>query len=158
MIAKIQKLVQKFFALRIIRYGIVGGIGIPINLLALFVFTHIFGSTGVAGYVSIFFAFEVSTTINFILNQLFTYHDQKLQGHSEWFKRALKAQLVSISSQIFAYLIKYGLHFNPYLANIFGIICGFLFQFFVAKRFVFRETTPPPVGETVAAEQTPVHS
>jgi putative flippase GtrA len=158
MIAKIQKLVQRFFALRIIRYGLVGGIGIPINLLALFVFTHIFGDTGIAGYISIFFAFEVSTTINFILNQTFTYHDQKLEGRSEWVKRALKAQVVSISSQIFAYLIKYGLHFNPYLANIFGIVCGFLFQFFVAKRFVFRETTPPPVTETVAVEQTPVHS
>jgi putative flippase GtrA len=141
------KYIKKLFSIRIIRYGIVGGAGIPINLIALAIFIHIFGQQGIAGWLSVVFAFEVSTTINFVLNQTFTYHDQKLSGRSEWIKRAAKAQVTSLSSQLITLGIKYGLHFgNPYVADSLGIICGFLFQFFVTNKFVFRPTEKPTMS------------
>lgn len=138
------KHIKKLFSIRIIRYGIVGGAGIPINLAALAIFIYIFGDQGIAGWISVIFAFEVSTTINFILNQTFTYHDQKLSKRSEWIKRAAKAQVTSLSSQLITLGIKYGLHFgNPYVADSLGIACGFLFQFFVTNKFVFRPVSEP---------------
>jgi putative flippase GtrA len=142
------KYIKKFFSIRIIRYGMVGGAGIPINLIAVAIFTLIFGEQPLAGWISlpIVFAFEISTTINFILNQIFTYHDQKLSKHSEWLKRAGKAQITSLSSVLISLGIKYVFHSDNYIASSLGIVFGFLFQFFVTKRFVFR-----PVAETAAA-------
>src|SRR5579863_1159471 len=87
-------------------------------------------------------AFEVSTTINFVLNQLFTYGEQKHLRGWEWPKRALKAQATSLSAFGLQYatalLLKYGLHVNPYVANTCGIACAFFYNFTIANRFVFR--------------------
>ncbi len=138
------KYIKKIFSIRIIRYGLVGGIGIPINLIALAIFIYFFGNKGVAGLLSVVVAFEISTTINFILNQIFTYHDQKLSSRSEWLKRAAKAQITSLSAQLITLCIKYGFHnIDPYIANTLGIVFSFFFQFFVTKRFVFRPVATP---------------
>ncbi len=39
------KYLQRLFSLRIVRYALVGGIGIPINLAALAVFLHVMGDS-----------------------------------------------------------------------------------------------------------------
>ncbi len=101
------------------RYALVGGIGIPVNLLALALFLHLMGD---AWYpLALALSFEISTTANFFLNQLFTYHEQKNLSVLEWVKRALKAQMTSLSAQALTYVIalslKYGLHMSPYLAS-----------------------------------------
>ncbi len=36
------KYLQRFFGLHLVRYALVGGVGIPINLVALAVFLHVF--------------------------------------------------------------------------------------------------------------------
>lgn len=152
--------IKKIFSIRIIRYGIVGGAGIPINWIATAIFLHLFGDQGAASWLVTVFAFEVSTTINFILNQTFTYHDQKLSGRSEWLKRAAKAQITSLSSQLIALAIHYGLNIgNPYIVNTLGIVGGFFFQFFVTRRFVFRpvaEPTPPTHEQIMLSDEIPV--
>lgn len=126
------------------RYALVGGIGIPVNLLALALFLHLMGD---AWYpLALAFSFEVSTTTNFFLNQLFTYHEQKNLSVLEWIKRALKAQMTSLSAQALTYVIalslKYGLHMSPYLASVIGIVCAFFFNFAISNRYVFRPTQP----------------
>ena len=151
--------IKRLFNLRIVRYGLVGGVGIPINVLALYIFQHLLGffpltvNFSFIGYnstVNLLYAvasacaFEVSTTINFLLNQIFTYGEQKLQGWS-WIQRALKAQLTSLSALLLSFtiglILVYGLHVNEYIANPTGIIVVFIYNFFISKRFVYRPTT-----------------
>src|SRR5438094_296669 len=50
---------------RIVRYALVGGIGIPVNLLALALFLHLMGDRLYP--LASACAFEVSTTVNFVL-------------------------------------------------------------------------------------------
>jgi putative flippase GtrA len=125
---------------RIVRFTIVGLIGVPIHLLALAVFLHFM--TVRLYPLALVCAFEFSTTINFVLNQRFTYHEQKHLHGWDWPKRALRAQLSSISAQLISYsvalLLTYGPHLSPYLASVIGIFCAFFVNFTIANRFVFR--------------------
>ena len=90
-------------------------------------------------------SFEVSTTVNFILNQLFTYHEQKHLHGWDWVKRALKAQMTSLSALAVTYIIalvfKYGVHVSPYVASTIDIVSAFIYNFIISKRLVFRPAT-----------------
>ena len=93
-LSQMNSFLKRLFKMRIIRYGLVGGIGIPVNDLALLLFMSLMhGFYPLASAC----AFEVSTTINFVLNQLFTYSEQHLSGWG-WVRRAGKAQLTSLSA------------------------------------------------------------
>lgn len=136
-------LIKRFFKIRIIRYGLVGGIGIPVNLFALFVFKHLMGDAWLP--LAEAFAFIVSNIVNFILNQFFTYREQVQGIHGwEWIKRFFKGQLASLSSLLVSYTITmvliYVFHSNDYLANIAGIVLAFLYNFFISNKLVFRPT------------------
>jgi glycosyltransferase involved in cell wall biosynthesis/putative flippase GtrA len=134
---------QRLFALHIVRYALVGGIGIPINLAALAVFLYLMGDRLYP--LALACSFEVSTTVNFILNQLFTYHEQKHLHGWDWVKRALKAQMTSLSALAVTYIIalvfKYGVHVSPYVASTIGIVSAFFYNFIISKRLVFRPAT-----------------
>jgi putative flippase GtrA len=154
-----KSLVKQLLNRRIVRYGLMGGIGLPINDLALLIFKYFFRNFRLTANLSLMnlhvvvdfhyalasaCAFEVSTTINFVLNQLFTYHEQKLQGW-DWVRRAGKAQLTSLSALLLSFAIGlalvYGLHINEFIANPVGIIVVFVYGFFISKKFVFRPMT-----------------
>jgi putative flippase GtrA len=124
---------------RIVRYAMVGALGIPINNIALAIFLLL---THDAYWISLPLAFEVSTTINFVTNQLFTYSEQKHLRGWDWPKRALKAQITSGSATILslaiAFALKYGLHLNSFVATDLGILASFFFNFTVSRRLVFR--------------------
>ena len=132
--------IQRLLRVRIVRYALVGGIGIPINLLAYAVFLRLMGAR--LDLLASACAFEVSTSVNFVLNQLYTYSDQKHLRGWDWPKRALKAQASSASALVLAFLIaqalKYGLHVNPYVAQTCGIAGSFFYNFAISNRFVFR--------------------
>ena len=135
---------------RIVRYALVGGLGIPVNLLALALFLHLVGERLYP--LASACAFEGSTTVNFVLNQLYTYGEQKHLRGWQWPRRALKAQMASLSALAIAWAIalalKYGVHLSPYLANATGIVCAFFYNFAIANRFVFR---PAPATGTESA-------
>jgi putative flippase GtrA len=135
---------------RIVRYALVGGIGIPVDLLALALVLHLVGDRLYP--LASACAFEVSTSVNFVLNQLYTYGEQKHLRGWEWPRRALKAQMASLSALAIAYALalalKYGVHVSPYLANATGIVCAFFYNFTIANRFVFR---PAPAAESESA-------
>jgi len=135
---------QRLLGRRVVRYALVGGVGIPVNDAALFIFSHL----GVNFYPLAFvLAFEVSTTVNFVLNQTFTYGEQKHLKGWDWPRRALRAQVASLTAFGFAsgiaLLLFYGLHVNRYVANPIGIVGAFLLNFKIANRFVFRPAPPP---------------
>jgi putative flippase GtrA len=139
---------------RIVRYALVGGIGIPINLLALAVFKHLF--TERLYVLAVVASFEVSTTINFVLNQTFTYSEQRHLHGWDWPKRALKAQVASSSGLLLQIILslafKYGLHMNGYVAQALGIIIVFFYNFGVSNRLVFRPAPIPPTTPTSLSE------
>ena len=131
--------------MRIVRYGLVGGIGIPIQDLALLLFMSLMhGFYPLASAC----AFEVSTTINFVLNQFFTYSEQRQQlSGLGWVKRAGKAQLTSLSALLLSYLAALALveffHVNVYIANPACIVVAFVYNFFISNKLVFRPPTTP---------------
>ncbi len=137
--------IRRLLGIRIVRYALVGGIGIPVNDLALALFLHLMGN---ALYpLALACSFEISTTVNFILNQHFTYSDQQhIRGWS-WVRRALKAQVTSLSALAISFIVAlsltYLLHVNPYIASPIGIISAFFYNFFISKRFVFRPAPAP---------------
>ncbi len=138
-------LLKRLFKMRIVRYGLVGGIGIPVNDLALLLFMSLMhGFYPLASAC----AFEISTTINFVLNQFFTYSEQRqhLSGLG-WIKRAGRAQLTSLSALLLSYLAALALvkffHVNVYVANPVGIVIAFVYNFFISNKLVFRPPTTP---------------
>jgi putative flippase GtrA len=135
---------KRLFKMRIIRYGLVGGVGIPVNDLALLLFMSLMhGFYPLASAC----AFEISTTINFVLNQLFTYSEQRqhLSGWG-WVRRAGKAQLTSLSALLLSYLAALVLvkffQVNVYVANPVGIVVAFVYNYFISKKLVFQAPTP----------------
>lgn len=155
-------LVKRFFNLRIIRYGMVGGVGIFVNTGALFCFKLVLGlvirQQDFALYlISSACAFEVSNIVNFVLNQLFTYREQVEHIHGrEWIRRAFKGQLTSLSSMLISYLIGAALVFflstNDYIASTTGIVVAFIYNFFISNKLVFRAVAPSElIGATPRA-------
>ena len=130
---------------RLVRYGLMGALGIPVNNAALALFLHLLGG---AYWLAAPCAFEVSTTVNFVLNQRYTYRDQTHLRGWDWPKRALTAQLSSVSAWLLALLIglalTYGLRLNAFVATDIGFACACGFNFFVANRLVFRPAPPSP--------------
>jgi putative flippase GtrA len=128
---------------RIVRYAMVGALGIPINNVALALFLLVTHDTY---WLSLPLAFEVSTTLNFVMNQRFTYSDQKHLRGWDWPKRAMRAQVTSGSATILslaiAFALKYGLHMNSFVATDIGILASFFFNFTVSRRLVFRPAPP----------------
>jgi len=156
-ITTIKNTLQKLWQKKIVRYGIVGGLGIPINGLALALFIFLFHNDKLYP-LAVICSFEVSTTINFVMNQLFTYKEQSQHIHGwDWVKRALKAQSTSISAQILsivvAIVLKQWLGVNVYVANALGIIVVFFYNFAISKRFVFRPIVSQSSEEIAAKVQ-----
>ena len=165
MISSAKRLLQ----IRIIRYGLVGGVGIPINAAALFCFKHLLGSfpltinlvlmgqhivADLHYAIAAVCAFEISNIINFVLNQFFTYSEQSQYIHGwEWPRRVAKGQLASLSAMLIsilaALILYYAFHVNDYLANVAGIVIAFVYNFFISNKLVFRPTTPAPTPAVV---------
>ncbi len=137
-------LLKRLLKIRIFRYGLVGGIGLPVNDLALFLFLSLTG--GIYPLASAC-AFEISTTVNFVLNQVFTYSDQRQHIHGlDWVRRAGKAQLTSLTALLISYLVALALvkffNVNYYIANPAGIVVAFAYNFFISSKLVFRPVAP----------------
>lgn len=129
----------------------VGLIGVPINLLLLAAFLHLLGESLYP--IALVASFEISTTINFILNQIYTYGEQKPLRGWDWLKRALKLQATNLSSQLVTFLaillMKEQFSVNPYLASLIGMAGAFLYNFVMSNRFVFLPRTQVPAEEPV---------
>src|SRR5215469_3047143 len=124
---------------RFMRFAAVGLICVPINLFLLAVFLHLLGESLYP--VALVASFEISTTINFVLNQIYTYGERKPVRRWDWLTRALKLQATNLSSQFVTFigilLLKEQLGLNPYVSSLIGMAGAFLYNFTVSNRFVF---------------------
>jgi putative flippase GtrA len=140
-------LVRGLLQHRAIRFALVGGFGIPMNMGLLWFFHSVLSMPIVPAWVC---AFEPSALFNFYANQRFTYHEQNhLQGW-DWPVRALKAQASALSGQVvnvsvFAALMAAGVHYLP--ADAGGIIAAFSVNFMLANRFVFTPASQRALPE-----------
>ncbi len=152
---------RRLLAARAIRFALVGGVGIPINMGFLWFFYALLGAPMKLSWT---LAFICSTLINFYGNQKFTYHEQTHLRGWDWPIRAVKAQISSLAGLIvniyaFSLLMHAGLHYLP--ADAAGIIAAFSMNFVVSKRFVFRPAAQKlhpasPSGEAALAETNSV--
>ncbi|HVU65932.1 MAG TPA: GtrA family protein [Ktedonobacteraceae bacterium] len=151
-------LIKRLLNIRIVRYGMVGGVGILINEGALFVFEQLWGlaipqTSNFLYPLSWFCAFEISNTANFTLNQLFTYREQVKDIHGwEWVRRAFKGQLTSISAMLISLAVAWTLHFafhiNDYTDSFIGMIAQFFYNFFISNKLVFRAVKSPSPADS----------
>lgn len=133
----IQARVEAILARRVVRFALVGGIGVPINVAFLWLFHSKFHIDTLIAWLM---AFECSALVNFYANQRFTYHEQTHVQGVEWLWRAFRAQLSSLSgvvvnALIFGLLLAAGLHYLE--ADTGGIIAAFSCNYFIANKFVF---------------------
>jgi dolichol-phosphate mannosyltransferase len=130
-------LIRTLLRRRLVRFALVGGAGIPINMAFLWFFHSLLRMPLAPAWIC---AFEPSALINFYANQRFTYHEQTHLRGWDWPMRALKAQASSLSGQVvnvlaFALLMALGVHYLP--ADAAGIVVAFTANFLLANRFVF---------------------
>ncbi|WP_172632060.1 GtrA family protein [Dictyobacter arantiisoli] len=141
--------------MHLVRYAMVGGIGIPVSEIALWFFYHLlFKDNHGFFFVAQLCSFEISTTVNFLLNQYFTYREQA-QHVKGWglVKRAVRAQVTSFSANLVSLLtgdiLVYLFNVNPYIATLAGIILAFGYNYFISRRFVYRDIKTEEVAEIV---------
>jgi putative flippase GtrA len=140
-----------------VRYGLVGAIGVPINLGFFVLFTALLHGRldGLwADRLASALAFEASATINLVANQRFTYGEQKDVRGWEWLRRGVKLQTANITlAWIITQLIKELGGVNKYLAQVLGIGGKFIFSYLFANRFVYKPSpasgsSPSSTGAT----------
>jgi putative flippase GtrA len=125
-------------------------------MLALALFQYLLGNDATWKYlIANAAAFEVGTIINFVLNQLFTYGDQKPTTLKGWIIKGFKAQIANLSAFLVAYIISSGLHLllhlNEYIANPISLVLNFIYKYLVSDKFVFRTTKQKLEVEEVAS-------
>jgi dolichol-phosphate mannosyltransferase len=139
--------------LRVVRYALVGGVGIPINIALLWFFHGWLHMPIIPAWIC---AFEPSSLINFYANQRFTYHEQTHVRGWDWPIRALKAQATSLTGlavnvAAFSVLLKLGLHYLP--ADAAGIVAAFTVNFAISNRFVFTAAHRHASGPSLDAAE-----
>jgi dolichol-phosphate mannosyltransferase len=88
-------------------------------------------------------AIELSIMNNYVLNDLWTWHDRGKKGKSEYFKRMLKYHVFASATLLTNILILWFLteimHIYYLLSNVFGILAGTFLNFFFNDRWTFRD-------------------
>jgi len=121
-----------------IRFAIVGGTGTFVNLGVLSLCRYVIGLPhAVAAPIAI----EASVINNFVLNDRWTFKHSRV---GSWVTRLLKfhvSSAVGVLTQLAVSLGVYyeaGLH-ESVVAQIIGIIAGFVLNYLISRRFVWRE-------------------
>lgn len=146
-------MMRRLFRSKLVRFALVGGFGIPLNMSLLWLLHAALHVPLVAAWV---LAFEPSAMVNFYANQRFTYREQDHLRGWDWPKRALKAQASQLSGQTvnvltFALALHLGLHYL--VADASGIVVAFSVNFLLANRFVFTPARGPVAPLTVARSE-----
>ena len=87
-------------------------------------------------------AIELSIVSNYVLNDLWTWHDRGKEGKSEYFKRMLQYHLSAsaglLTNIAILWLLTELLHIYYLFSNAFGILAGTFLNFFFNDRWTFR--------------------
>lgn len=130
---------KNFFNKRFIRFGIVGVSGVFINMGILALLTESFHFDY---RISSLIAIELSIISNFVLNDIWTWHDREKHV---FLKRFLRYQ---VTAGLTALIFNWGLlvfltmafHMRQHylIINMFGIGLGMIFNFLVNNHWTFK--------------------
>jgi len=117
----------------------VGSSGFLVNMFFLWFFTEV---VRIYYLFSSLIAIELSIINNYVLNDLWTWHDRGKEGKSEYFKRMFKyhvfASAALLTNILILWFLTEILHIYYLLSNVFGILAGTLLNFFLNDRWTFR--------------------
>ncbi len=136
---RIHSIIQRWDLKRLVKFGLVGGWGIVVNMLLLWFLTE---AAGLYYLLSSMVAIEISLVNNYVLNDMWTWRDRGKAGKKEYFKRmgqyhltAAAAALVNISL-LWVLTEVFGIYYL--VSNALGILCGTALNFFVNDRWTFK--------------------
>jgi len=136
---KVHSLIQENQIQRFVKFGLVGTWGFLVNMFFLWFLTEI---AGVYYLFSSIVAIEISLVNNYVLNDLWTWHDRGKEGKTEYLKRMLQyhifasAAMLTNISILWILTELFGIYYLAF--NIFGILCGALLNFFLNDRWTFK--------------------
>lgn len=123
---------------RFIKFCIVGGSGVFVNLGILVFLVEIFTFQERPAYI---IAVAISILTNYTLNSLFTYSDKKSPSRKESMKRVLYYYAISVAVMFFNFAIfSLSLSFGLYyvLAAMIGIVAATVLNFVLATKLVWK--------------------
>jgi len=128
----------KMDILRLIKFSIVGVIGAGINTGFLWVLTDV---AGLYYLLSSVIAIEIAILLQFLMNDRWTFKEQKTQQVEQFITRIVKSNMwrsggLAVNISVLYLLTEYmGVYYL--LSNIAGIICAFLLNYFLESRLTW---------------------
>lgn len=147
-----------YFSVQFIKYGIIGFLGVFVNLFGQWIYnefsgnfiSHNMDSKLILPSSAVAFGFEISVISNYILNNTWTFSDQRKRGFFPFLFGLIKFNFVSLVG----FLIQYSCWFFlfqmftnffpnfiptlvPYLANLVGIVIATVSNYHLNRSFTW---------------------
>ncbi|MFA5247958.1 MAG: glycosyltransferase family 2 protein [Candidatus Paceibacterota bacterium] len=125
---------------KMVKFGIVGLIGVATNMICLSVFKEVFNTPLV---FASFLAIEISIITNFLMNDNFTFKGAKCQ--KSFLHRMFSYNSICIGSMIINVTVLVALTFvgiNYLIGNAIGIVIGYIWNFLMNRRITWVENSP----------------
>jgi putative flippase GtrA len=137
--SKIHSFFQVTQIQRVVKFALVGTWGFVVNMFLLWFLTE---KAGVFYLFSSIVAIEISLLNNYVLNDLWTWHDRGKAGKKEYFKRMLQYHVTASAAMLTNFMVLWILteafHMYYLASNVFGILCGAALNFFINDRWTFK--------------------
>jgi dolichol-phosphate mannosyltransferase len=129
---------RKHDFLHLIKFSLVGVIGAGINSIFLFLF---YGVLTLPLVFSSIIAIEIAIIMQFLMNDRWTFKEQKTTHVEQFVKRILKSNIwrsggLVVNVGVLYFLTEY-LGKNYLISNIVGIICAFLLNYLFESRLTW---------------------
>jgi dolichol-phosphate mannosyltransferase len=128
---------------RFFRFAIVGGMGVPINLGILVVLKEI----GLHYVAAVILATEITMTINYLLNNYWTFSNRKINIFKGWAKYALISLPFDGTSFALTVTLKETVLSEYYWGYLMaagaGLLVAMILRYVTVKRFVWRGRSTP---------------
>jgi putative flippase GtrA len=140
-------LIRSLSRLSILRFAVIGALGLPVDAGVLWLMTHEAGLDPYSGRVV---SWLCAATFTWTGNRYFTFRHRRARGlpgaGKEWL-RFLAANAVGglVNVGLYATLVRYAPppFDNIYLALVVGVLAGLVFNFALSRLLVFKTPTPP---------------
>ena len=129
---------------RFLRFAIVGGIGVPINLGILVALKEI----GLNYVIAVILATEIAMSINYLLNNYWTFNNRKkINKLKGWARYALISLPFDGTSFALTVTLKETVLKDYYWGYLMaagaGLVCAAILRYIMVKRFVWRTNSTP---------------
>jgi putative flippase GtrA len=136
---KVYSIIQEKEVRRFVKFCLVGASGFLVNMFFLWFFTETFK---VYYLFSSLIAIELSIISNYVLNDLWTWHDRGKEGRVEYLKRMVQYHISAsaglLTNIAILWFLTEMLHVHYLFSNVFGILAGTFLNFFFNDRWTFR--------------------